>query len=143
MVGIVPLPDVGPPLYPEFLRKSRLSYLAARAPRREYERAFEAGFPVTLDNLHALSEWPELFRNREVFVRLDPGGGRGHHAHLRTAGAFSKFGVVESDLGELADLARERDCRIVGLHSHRGSGILDGNLWHETALFLTSESIRG
>ena len=128
-------------LFPR-LDPSRVLFTPNFAPRREYERAFDAGVPVTLDNLHPLLEWPELFRNRELFVRLDPGGGRGHHAHVRTAGAFSKFGVVESDLGELAALAREGDCRIVGLHSHRGSGILDSEMWPETALFLASAAER-
>ena len=30
--------------------------------------------------------WPEVFRGREIFVRIDPGFGRGHHHHVRTAG---------------------------------------------------------
>lgn len=128
-------------LFPD-LDTSQILFTPNFAPRGEYEGAFAAGVPVTLDNLHPLENWPEVFRNREVFVRLDPGGGRGHHAHVRTAGALSKFGVVEADLERLAALARKRGCRIVGLHSHRGSGILESDPWRETALFLASAAER-
>src|SRR5215203_5715262 len=52
---------------------SRLLFTPNFAPRDEYRQGFEMGTCVTLDNLHPLREWPELFRGREVFLRLDPG----------------------------------------------------------------------
>jgi diaminopimelate decarboxylase/aspartate kinase len=58
------------------------------APRAEYEYALSKGVNVTLDNLHALREWPELFKGRRVLVRIDTGTGRGHHHHVRTGGTF-------------------------------------------------------
>src|SRR5688572_17039080 len=106
------------------------------APRREYEDALEDGVLVTLDNLHPLEHWPALFAGREIFVRLDPGRGRGHHAHVRTAGARSKFGVAPDQLERLAELAKAAGARVVGLHAHVGSGILDPATWQEVALYL-------
>ncbi|MEM6929570.1 MAG: bifunctional aspartate kinase/diaminopimelate decarboxylase, partial [Myxococcota bacterium] len=106
------------------------------APRGDYVRGFEARAHVTLDNLHPLMAWPDVFRGREIFVRVDPGRGRGHHAKVRTAGARSKFGVAPDQLEELAALARGVDCRIVGLHAHTGSGVLDPTSWQQTALVL-------
>jgi bifunctional diaminopimelate decarboxylase / aspartate kinase len=103
------------------------------APRSEY---LQDGVQLTLDNLHPLEHWPELFAGRDLFVRIDPGRGRGHHAHVRTAGARSKFGVGPDQLDRLADLARAAGARIVGLHAHVGSGILDPASWQEVALFL-------
>jgi diaminopimelate decarboxylase/aspartate kinase len=64
---------------------------------------------------------------------VDLGHGRGHHAHVRTAGNRTKFGVPRSDLDELATLATRCGARIVGLHSHAGSGIFDPAHWRETA----------
>jgi bifunctional diaminopimelate decarboxylase / aspartate kinase len=58
------------------------------APRSEYEFGLERGVRVTLDNLYPLKMWPEVFARREIFVRIDPGVGRGHHQHVRTAGAL-------------------------------------------------------
>jgi diaminopimelate decarboxylase/aspartate kinase len=99
------------------------------APRDEYAWAIAEGVRVTLDNLHPLREWGGLFAGREVLLRIDPGIGRGHHAHVRTGGTASKFGIAVADLGECAALAARQGVRIGGLHVHAGSGILDAAHW--------------
>jgi bifunctional diaminopimelate decarboxylase / aspartate kinase len=107
------------------------------APRAELEGALGAGnVQVTLDDLHPLEHWPELFAGRDLFVRIDPGRGKGHHAHVRTAGSRSKFGVAPDQLDRLVALARDAGARIVGLHAHVGSGVLDPGSWREVALSL-------
>ena len=107
------------------------------AGRQEYVDAFATpGVAVTLDNLHPLEAWPDVFRGRDVFVRMDPGTGRGHHAKVRTAGHASKFGVPQEQLAQLVSLADAAGCRIVGLHAHSGSGVLDPTAWQELALLL-------
>ena len=106
------------------------------APRAEYQWALERGVRVTIDNPYALSAWPELFREREIFVRVDTGVGRGHHAHVRTAGTRSKFGVPIGDLKEFARQAREARVRVTGLQAHVGSGIFDVTSWEHTARLL-------
>ncbi len=103
------------------------------APREEYRWALERGVQVTVDSLHALTEWSELWHEREIFVRIDTGVGAGHHHHVRTAGAHAKFGVPIGDLEQLAREAQRHGARIVGLHSHVGSGILDVSTWEHTA----------
>ena len=109
-------------LFPD-LPEDRLLFTPNFAPREEYRRAFELGAWVTLDSLHPLREWPELFAGREIFLRLDPGKGRGHHPHVRTAGAQSKFGIAPDELDEVAPLLDRCGARVVGLHAHAGSGI--------------------
>jgi diaminopimelate decarboxylase/aspartate kinase len=106
------------------------------APRREYAEAYEHGARVTLDNLHPLAAWPEVFAGRDVFVRLDPGAGAGHHAKVRTAGTRSKFGVALHELDELLELAARHAVRITGLHAHVGSGVRDPAAWLRTGRFL-------
>ena len=106
------------------------------APREDYERGFELGARVTLDSLFPLEAWPEVFRGREVFVRIDPGRGRGHHRFVVTAGSQSKFGVPVDELERLQELVKRLDLRVVGLHAHAGSGILDAGAWREKALLL-------
>jgi diaminopimelate decarboxylase/aspartate kinase len=73
-----------------------------------------------------------VFRGREIFLRIDPGFGRGHHQHVRTAGIHSKFGVPLAQVDELATFARKLGTRVVGLHAHTGSGILDVANWTDT-----------
>ncbi|MEN0063574.1 MAG: bifunctional aspartate kinase/diaminopimelate decarboxylase [Myxococcota bacterium] len=106
------------------------------APREDYERGFAAHAHVTLDNLHPLEAWPDVFNDRDIFVRVDPGQGRGHHAKVRTAGARSKFGVAPDQLETFAKLADQAGCRIIGLHAHTGSGVLDPTAWQHTAVVL-------
>ncbi|HEX7063070.1 MAG TPA: bifunctional aspartate kinase/diaminopimelate decarboxylase [Woeseiaceae bacterium] len=112
------------------------------APRAEYEWALAEGLQVTLDNLHPLREWPGIFTGKELFVRLDPGHGRGHHEHVKTAGVHSKFGVPRFELDELAELTQRAGARITGLHAHAGSGILDPRSWLEVAQALAAAAER-
>ncbi len=124
-------------IYPD-LETSRILFTPNLVPREEYAEGFaHAGF-VTLDSVRPLELWPELFESREVIVRVDPGRGQGHHQHVRTAGAQTKFGVSPATLPRLRQLARSVDLRIIGLHAHVGSGILVPETWSETAFFLSS-----
>lgn len=118
------------------LDPGRVLFTPNFAPRREYEEAIGLGVHVTVDGLHPFERWPELFAGREVLVRLDPGEGRGHHAHVRTAGATSKFGLAAPDLGRLRAAVERAGATVVGLHAHVGSGVLDPGAWAETAAFL-------
>jgi diaminopimelate decarboxylase/aspartate kinase len=124
-------------LFPDLDRR-RVLFTPNFAPRKEYEDALAAGVIVTLDNVFPLAKWPELFAGREIFVRVDPGQGRGHHSHVMTAGSQSKFGVTREQFDKLVELARANRVRIRGLHAHTGSGILMHENWKETATFLAS-----
>src|SRR6185503_5980310 len=108
------------------------------APRDEYVWGYEQGLKVTVDNSYVLEKWPDVFKGRELFVRVDSGTGRGHHHHVRTAGTFSKFGVPLSELPALAKLAKAAGAKIVGLHAHNGSGVFDVTNWEQTATLLAS-----
>jgi diaminopimelate decarboxylase/aspartate kinase len=122
-------------LFPQ-LSAERILYTPNFAPRAEYEWALAAGVRVTVDNSYALSAWPELFRGRTLFVRLDTGVGRGHHSHVRTAGSRSKFGVPIAELAELARHTAELGIEVAGLQAHVGSGIFDVTSWEHTARLL-------
>ncbi len=110
------------------------------APRLEVQAALEAGVRVTIDNAATLETWGDMWAGHDVFVRVDPGVGKGHHAHVRTAGATSKFGVDASDLEGLAAGARERGVRVIGLHAHVGSGVDETDVWAQTAHILAAHA---
>jgi bifunctional diaminopimelate decarboxylase / aspartate kinase len=111
----------------------RVLYTPNFASRDEYAWALGRGVQVTVDNVYALAEWGSLFRNSEIFVRIDTGVGAGHHHHVRTAGAHAKFGVPVADLDRVAREAQKVGARIVGLQAHLGSGIFDVTSWQRTA----------
>ncbi len=115
------------------LKPEQILFTPNFAPRAEYAWALEQGLSVTIDNLYVLASWGELFKGRDVFVRVDTGQGRGHHQHVRTAGTYSKFGVPLAEMDELQQLAMHHGARIVGLHAHAGSGVFDIANWTDTA----------
>lgn len=127
--------------FPE-LDVRRILFTPNFAPRVEFERAFELGVWVTIDNVHPISQWPEVFAGRDILVRIDPGKGRGHHGHVRTAGVESKFGLAVSHLDRFCDLVDRAEARVVGLHAHAGSGIRDADHWRQIALFLADVASR-
>jgi diaminopimelate decarboxylase/aspartate kinase len=126
-----------PHLHPE-----RVLFTPNFAPRAEYEFGFSRGVRVTLDNVYPLKMWPEVFRGREIFLRIDPGFGRGHHPHVRTAGIHSKFGVRIEEADELIALTNDADVRVTGLHSHTGSGVFNVDNWTETGALLADLATR-
>jgi diaminopimelate decarboxylase/aspartate kinase len=115
------------------LDQSRILFTPNFAPRSEYEWAVDKGLQLTLDNLHPLKAWPEIFKNQKLFIRVDPGQGRGHHEHVKTAGVHSKFGVPRFEVDELIDLVSKAGAEVIGIHAHSGSGILDPENWREVA----------
>ncbi len=124
-------------LFPD-IDKKRILFTPNFAPKTEYEFAMNLGCYVTIDNLYPLTNWTELFQNRDIIVRIDPGAGAGHHKHVVTGGNESKFGIDQKDIEHLKTLTQGNNIRVIGLHSHSGSGILTPELWKQTALMLTS-----
>lgn len=118
------------------LGPERLLFTPNFAPKADYEAGFAANARVTLDSVAPLRLWPEVFAGREIFVRLDPGRGDGHHRFVVTAGAQSKFGVPPAEVAELIALCSANEVKVVGLHAHAGSGIHDVSAWADKASFL-------
>ena len=126
--------DVVPDIQPQ-----QLLFTPNFAPRIEYVKALEIGCYITIDSLYPLENWPELFTNREIMLRLDPGCGAGHHKFVCTGGNESKFGIALNDLDKIIELVEKYNIKIIGLHAHSGSGILSTELWQQTALMLAAK----
>ncbi|HEX4824090.1 MAG TPA: lysine-sensitive aspartokinase 3 [Candidatus Polarisedimenticolaceae bacterium] len=104
---------------------ANLLFSAANARTDEIVSVLDRGGRVTLS---ALSEIARVGRERkgaEVLLRINPALGAGHHRHVVTGGAHSKFGIALRDLPEALALAEKEGVRVVGLHAHIGSGIDD------------------
>jgi len=120
------------------LDPKRILFTPSFAPRLEFERAFALGVHVTLDNPALLIGWPEVFRGRELTLRVDPGFGSGHHDKVRTGGKEAKFGMPLDETVAAAASAKALGTRVTGLHAHIGSGIFDANHWREVYARLAS-----
>jgi diaminopimelate decarboxylase/aspartate kinase len=111
------------------LDPTRVLFTPSFAPRGEYAFALECDAWVTVDSVVPLRQWPELFRGRDLVLRIDPGYGLGHHQKVRTGGKEAKFGMPADALPGFLAAAREVGCRITVLHAHVGSGITDIAHW--------------
>lgn len=125
-------------LFPQ-IDKKRLLFTPNFARKAEYIEAMQLGCYVTIDSLYPLENWPELFQNQAILLRIDSGCGAGHHKFVCTGGNESKFGIPLSHLDLAAQLVVSHQIKVIGLHTHSGSGILSNDLWHETAAMLAAE----
>ncbi len=101
------------------------------AARDEYREALDLDVTVTIDNIHPLVQWTELFSGREIFLRIDLDVGHGHHRKVITSGSHSKFGISIEQLEDLAPLLAQHRINVTGLHAHTGSGVNDAGVWRE------------
>ncbi|HEV2682505.1 MAG TPA: bifunctional aspartate kinase/diaminopimelate decarboxylase, partial [Rhodanobacter sp.] len=108
------------------------------AARVDYAFALGTRATITLDALHPLEHWSELFRGREIVLRVDLGRGLGHHEKVRTGGSGSKFGLPLDQLATFLQLAEAHGVTVRGLHAHLGSGVLDAAHWGEVYVQLAS-----
>jgi diaminopimelate decarboxylase/aspartate kinase len=106
------------------------------AHKREYEAAVAFGCWLTIDGLHPLTEWPEVFNGAKVLLRANPDRPRGHHDHVKTAGPKAKFGIPLSDLSAAKAAADAAGAIVQGLHAHAGSGVTESNHWREIGAIL-------
>jgi bifunctional diaminopimelate decarboxylase / aspartate kinase len=110
-----------------------LMFTPSFCPIAEYREALALGAELIVDGTEAIAAAPTTFRSRAVGLRIDPGFGRGHHEKVRTAGGEAKFGCTIDDAIAVREAVASLGGRIVGLHAHVGSGILDPGAWTDSA----------
>lgn len=114
----------------------RILFTPNFAPREEYQKAIDLGVSLTVDNVYPLEQWPDVFKQQHILIRIDPGHGAGHHKFVVTGGNASKFGIPLDQLDRVCQLTRRHQIRVQGLHIHSGSGILNANNWRQTGEIL-------
>ena len=87
----------------------RVLFTPSFAPIGEYQAALARGVTVTVDNVELLQRWPEVFRGRALWLRIDLGHGDGHHEKVNTGGKEAKFGLSAQRVEEFAQAARALD----------------------------------
>lgn len=80
---------------------------------------------VNCDSLSQLERYGRLNPDSKACFRVNPDVGAGHHGHVITGGPDSKFGIWVDDVQKAFDIAARYKLRIVGIHEHIGSGILE------------------
>jgi diaminopimelate decarboxylase/aspartate kinase len=112
-------------------RATDILYTPNFASRQEYVEARRCGVTITIDNSWVLENWPEIFADAEVFLRLDLESGHGHHKKVITSGKDSKFGISLALIETILPILQQHQIRVLGLHAHTGSGVHDVSVWRE------------
>lgn len=107
---------------------SDVRYTAVNPPARDLDRVVEVAdeheITITVGALDTLDALAERDWSGEIYVRVNPGVGAGHHEKVRT-GADPKFGIPIDRAAAAVRDADERGFAVEGLHAHAGSGILE------------------
>jgi diaminopimelate decarboxylase len=83
------------------------------------------GVLVNIDNISMIETHGELFRGKNVAIRVNPDVRAGGHAYIETGHKDSKFGLLFEDIPYLRGLLERFDAGVIGLHQHIGSDIVD------------------
>lgn len=108
----------------------RILLTAVNQTPEDMRFAVQNGIPLNIGSVAALETYGSLFPGTAVSIRVNPDFGAGHHSHVITGGRESKFGIFHgardaSDVGRAMEIAKKSGLKIVGVHAHIGSGILD------------------
>jgi diaminopimelate decarboxylase len=88
----------------------------------EMVTALDSGVLINVGELSRLERIGKARPGTSVCVRLNLWVGAGHHEHVVTGGANSKFGVPGDQLDQIVEIAGQYNLTVVGLHQHIGSG---------------------
>lgn len=91
----------------------------------EMRRAHELGVMLNVGALSRLEKYGREFPGSRVCVRINPKVVAETHAHWITGGPLAKFGINYDECEEAREIAAKYDLKIVGVHEHVGTSILD------------------
>ena len=116
---------------------SQILYSANNMEDTEMHLAHEHGVLLNIGELSRLARYGAAFPGARVSIRLNPQIGAGHHEHVITAGAKSKFGIPVQDWDAVARVIDTYKLRLVGLHQHIGSGVQEAStMWDAMQVLL-------
>jgi len=98
----------------------------------DFRYAIEHEVNINLDSISQLERLKRIYdelgkKKKTISFRINPEFGAGHHAHTITAGKDIKFGILNDQVIEAYQKAKNHGFDHFGTHIHIGSGILDAN----------------
>ncbi|MBU2101135.1 diaminopimelate decarboxylase [Patescibacteria group bacterium] len=110
-------------------KPGQIIYTCNGAEEEELRFVIDNDITANLDSLNQIETWGRLNPNSSISLRLNLDIGAGSHIYITTGGRRSKFGIHISKIKEAKKLAKKYGLRIVGLHQHIGSDVVDGKVF--------------
>ena len=96
----------------------------------EIEEAIEIGVHINIDNLSILEKFGKKYGNTiPCCIRLNPHIMAGGNANISVGHIDSKFGISIHQLRHIQRIINHYDIKVVGLHMHTGSDIIDADVF--------------
>lgn len=86
-------------------------------------RILELKIPVNIGSMDMLNQLGSCSPGHEIWLRINPGFGHGHHYKTNTGGEDSKHGIWYADISKALSYINQYRLRLTGLHMHIGSGV--------------------
>jgi diaminopimelate decarboxylase len=92
------------------------------------------GLAINIDNISILEQFGHKYGNTvPCSIRLNPHIVAGGNAHIQTGHIDSKFGISIYQMRHLTRVVASDNIKVVGLHLHTGSDILDASVFTKGA----------
>lgn len=121
---------------------SRIFFTPNGVGMDEFEEAVELGVSITIDNISMLEQFGQLHPDVPVCIRINPHIMAGYNHKISVGHIDSKFGISFHQIPHIKRVIENTGTKIVGLHMHTGSDILDPEVFLRGAeiLFTAAES---
>ncbi len=97
-------------------------YTGEGATAAVYQFLVDRNVPINCTSLDQLRLLGAIKPGHPCSIRINPGEGHGENDRTNTGGPSSKHGIYHDQIDEARALAKTFGLRIIGLHSHIGSG---------------------
>jgi diaminopimelate decarboxylase len=96
----------------------------------EIKAAVDLGVMINIDNISILEQFGHVYHNKiPVCIRLNPHIMAGGNKKISTGHVDSKFGISIFQLRHLLRIIQTYNIKVIGLHMHTGSDILDAEVF--------------
>ncbi len=103
----------------------------------EISQAVDLGVMINIDNISILEQFGHKYGNTvPVCIRINPHIMAGGNSHISVGHIDSKFGISFYQMRHVGRVVKSHNMKIVGLHMHTGSDILDAEVFLQGAELL-------
>jgi len=96
----------------------------------EIKMGVDLGLTINIDNISILEHFGHEYGNSvPCSIRMNPHIMAGGHSHIQTGHIDSKFGISIYQLRHITRIVAANNIKIIGLHMHTGSDILDASVF--------------
>ena len=122
------------------IESQKLLFAPTFAGPEEYDYAFRKGATVLINNIFDLKSWPEVFKDRDIFICIEKENFQQPQNVFQAGRSFLKSGIASSEFDTLVQLLKDLSITVRGLHVQLKAPIFSPPDLNETVSFLAGLS---